>query len=59
MLLKKDLIFPEKDNVMGLPLSQTKDFPREITVERVAEAIQNLRQDLWRTHLERVPVSFF
>ncbi|XP_025022925.1 centrosome-associated protein CEP250 [Python bivittatus] len=43
----------EQDNMKGLALSQPKDSSTELTVERVAEALQDLRQDLWRAHLDR------
>lgn len=42
---------------MGLALPPLKDLSTEISVERVAEAIQNLRRDLWQARLERV--TFF
>ncbi|XP_063153373.1 centrosome-associated protein CEP250 isoform X2 [Candoia aspera] len=43
----------EQGNMKGLALFQPKDSSTELTVERVAEALQGLRQDLWRAHLER------
>ncbi|KAL7985443.1 hypothetical protein Chor_004013, partial [Crotalus horridus] len=43
----------EQDNLKELALSQPKDSSTELTAERVAEALQDLRQDLWRAHLER------
>ncbi|XP_053101259.1 centrosome-associated protein CEP250 isoform X3 [Hemicordylus capensis] len=43
----------EQDNVTGLTLPQLTDLSTELTVERVAEAIQDLRQDLWQARLER------
>ncbi|XP_034270022.1 centrosome-associated protein CEP250 isoform X1 [Pantherophis guttatus] len=42
----------EQDNVKELALSQPKDCSTELTAERVAEALQDLRQDLWRAHLQ-------
>ncbi|KAF7238995.1 hypothetical protein EYD10_14377 [Varanus komodoensis] len=43
----------EQDNKTGLAIPQLKDFSSELTVERIAEAIQDLRQNLWQAHLQR------
>lgn len=54
MQLPNRLISSEQDNLKELALSPPKDSSTELTAERVAEALQDLRQDLWRAHLERV-----
>lgn len=38
----------------GMPLLHVKDLSIEFTVEKVAEAIQDLRQDVWHARRERV-----
>ncbi|XP_077191292.1 centrosome-associated protein CEP250 isoform X2 [Paroedura picta] len=43
----------EQDNVKGMALLQLKDLSTELTVERVAEAIQDLRQNVWHARRER------
>lgn len=54
MQLPNRFISSEQDNVKELALSQPKDCSTELTAERVAEALQDLRQDLWRAHLQLV-----
>lgn len=54
MQLPNRFISSEQDNVKELALSQPKDSSTELTAERVAEALQDLRQDLWQAHLQLV-----
>ncbi|XP_070601063.1 centrosome-associated protein CEP250 isoform X2 [Erythrolamprus reginae] len=44
--------FRNRDNAKELDLSEPKDSSTELTAERVAEALQHLRQELWQVHLE-------
>nr|XP_056701511.1 centrosome-associated protein CEP250 [Euleptes europaea] len=43
----------EQGDVKGMAVLQLKDLSTELTVERVAEAIQDLRQDVWHARRER------
>ncbi|KAG8131908.1 hypothetical protein E2320_009795 [Naja naja] len=51
-MLSTSFLNREQDNMKELAFSQPKDSSTELTAERVAEALHDLRQDLWRAHLQ-------
>ncbi|XP_026553497.1 centrosome-associated protein CEP250 isoform X3 [Pseudonaja textilis] len=51
-ILSTSFLNREQDNMKELAFSQPKDCSTELTAERVAEALQDWRQDLWRAHLQ-------
>lgn len=48
------LLSSEQDRVWNLTVSQAKDLPVELMVDRVAAALQDLRQDLKQTQQDLV-----